>query len=52
MKMYDNPVKLQDSCISYICHNVEAVCEVVEDPANPEAKVCSFKSKWKADEVK
>ena len=43
--MYDNPVKLQDSCVSYICDNVEAVCEVVEDPADPAAKVCAFKGK-------
>jgi len=41
--MYDNPVKLQDTCISYICDNVEAVCEVLEDPADPLAKVCTFK---------
>ena len=43
--MYDNPVKLQDTCISYICDNVEAVCEVLEDPADPLAKVCTFKRK-------
>lgn len=41
--MYDNPVKLQDSCVSYICDNVEAVCEVIEDPSDPLSKVCAFK---------
>jgi len=41
--MYDNPLKLQDSCVSYICDNVEAVCEVVEDPADPTLCKCTFK---------
>ena len=44
--MYDNPLKLQDSCVSYICDNVEAVCEVVEDPADPTLCKCTFKRKW------
>ena len=42
-KMYDHPAKLQDSCVSFICDNVEAVCEVVDDPIDPNSKVCAFK---------
>jgi len=42
--MYDNPARLQDSCVSFICDNVDAVCEMVEDPEDPTTTKCAFKT--------
>ncbi|CAH1776089.1 unnamed protein product [Owenia fusiformis] len=37
--MYDTPISLQDSCVEYICDNIESVCDVQASPVESNTKL-------------